>query len=355
MACAGSTATDSKLSGPDAGADAGPDSSITLDSSDATTCGCSTGLHNQAIVVLSDESELFSFDPVLNQFEKITDLSCPGQSQPYSMAVDARGRAWVLFASSQDLRTVDVNAPAGCENPGYTPGQAGFGLFGMAFSSVGAADGCEHVFLLSYSGTGPFEEGPDIGALGELDPSTTTLTKIADIDYNGGELSGTGNGRLFAFAGVNPAKLVEYDKATGAAISTTPLTGLSKTQASAFAFFAGDIYFFTEQKPPNCTPCLEQSCDAALAQCQADATCAEALKCALEQYDITDECGGLMPAELQSCISSSCLSECFPSPFDRKSWVFRLDPRGILTLFNPEAPIRIVGAGSSTCVAYQPR
>jgi hypothetical protein len=283
------------------------------------------------------------------------DLSCPGQSQAFSMAVDARGRAWILFASSQDLRVVDVNTPAGCENPGYTPGQAGFGLFGMAFSSVGAADGCEHVFLHSYSGSGPFDEGPGIGALGELDPASTTITKIADIDYDGGELAGTGNGRLFAFTGVNPAKLVEYDKQSGAPISTMPLTGFSKTQASAFAFFAGDIYFFTEQKPPACTPCLEENCGAVYAQCVADPACAEALKCAQEQYDITDECGGIMPAELQSCISATCLPECFPHALDRKSWVHRLDPQGNLTLFNPEAPIRIVGAGSSTCVAYQPR
>jgi hypothetical protein len=360
VACAGSTDTDpispTKDAGTDAAIEAGPDSSISLDGSDASgSCSCEKGLHNQSIVVLSDASELYAYDPVKNEFEKITDLACAGQSQPYSMAVDARGKAWILFASSQDLRTIDVNAPSGCENPGYTPGQAGFGLFGMAFSTTSETSSCEQIYALGYSGTGPFGEGPGIGKLGKLDSSTLELTKIADTDYDGGELAGTGNGRLFAFAGVDPAKLVEYDKTSGTPIETTPLTGLSKTTASAFAFFAGDIYFFTEQEPPGCDPCLAQNCSAALAQCQADLACAEALKCALEQYDITDECGGLIPAELQSCVAGTCLAECFPDELDRKSWVHRLDANGQLTLVNPEAPIRIVGAGSSTCVQYQPR
>jgi len=360
IGCAGTTDTQSNPTASDAGldakGDANGDSSLDLDAGDGSaSCSCSSGLHNQAIVVLSDSSELYSYDPLLNQFDKITDLACPGQSKPYSMAVDAHGRAWVLFSSSQDLRTIDVNSPAGCDNPGYTPGQAGFGLFGMAFSTLSAENRCEHIFALSYSGSGPFQEGPGIGALGELDPTTKQLTKLADIDYNGGELAGSGNGRLFAFAGQDPAKLVEYDKATGAEISKLPLTGLSKTTASAFAFFAGDVYFFTEQKPPACAPCLEQNCSALAAACQADPTCAEAMTCALEQYDITDDCGGLMPAELQNCITQSCLSECFPPALERKSWVHRLDTSQNLTLVNPGAPIRIVGAGSSTCVAYQPR
>lgn len=356
IACAGTT--DSEPSSPksDAGPETGPDSSISLDAGDASgSCGCSQGLHALAIVVLSDASELYAYDPVKNEFSKITDLACAGQSEPYSMAVDARGKAWVLFASSQDFRTIDVNAPNGCENPGYTPGQAGFGLFGMAFSTISETSTCEQIFALSYSGSGPFREGPGIGQLGKLDPATLALTPIANIDYDGGELAGTGNGRLFAFAGLDPAKLVEYDKETGLPIATTPLTGLSKTTASAFAFFGGDIYFFTEQKPPACEACLAQNCAAALGQCQADPACAEALKCALEQYDITDDCGGLMPQELQSCVAGTCLSQCFPSKLDRKSWVHRLDAQGQLALVNPEAPIRIVGAGSSTCVQYQPR
>ncbi len=364
-ACAGTTdaGPTGSTPGQDAGADAGNDSSIALDGAEdsGASCACSPGLHNQSIVVLSDKAELLSYDPIANQFQSITTLDCLGQEKPFSLAVDARGKAWIILSPSNDLITVDVNAPAGCEDPGYSPNQAGFGLFGMSFSTASAADRCERIFALSYSGNGYFKEGPGLGLLGVLDPSTLTLSKIASIDYDGGELAGTGDGRLFAFAGDSPAKLVEYDKSTGTALSTTPLTGLEKTTASAFAFFGGDIYFFTEATPAECTPCLEQNCASTLAACQADSVCAEAFACALGQFDITDDCGGLMSAEMQSCVAT-CSAECLPSALNRKSWVHRLDFDSSddgggsgLTLVNPQAPVRIVGADASTCVAYQPR
>ena len=58
-------------------------------------------------------------------------------------------------------------------------------------------------------------------------------------------MTGTGDGRVFSFGGV-PSKLVERDKATGAVVDTFPLQNLPLTNAFAFAFFAGDFYFFTE-------------------------------------------------------------------------------------------------------------
>ena len=61
---------------------------------------------------------------------------------------------------------------------------------------------------------------------------------------NGAELTGTGDGRAYMFAGT-PAKLIEIDKTNGNILSTTNL-GLDLTNAFAFAFFNGDFYFFTE-------------------------------------------------------------------------------------------------------------
>jgi hypothetical protein len=72
------------------------------------------------------------------------------------------------------------------------------------------------------------------------------MQQLGIIDYDGGELSGTGDGRLFAFAGASPAKLVEYDKTDASVIDTLPLDTLELTNAFAFAFFGGDFYFFTE-------------------------------------------------------------------------------------------------------------
>lgn len=340
---------------PDATADAPPLDAPIADSPDE--CACTPGLHNDAIVVLSDDGSLWSFAPAQNQFAEIAPLPCATSKTPFSLAVDQRGLAWILFADDADLRTFDLNQPsAGCTDPGYTPNQASFGLFGMAFSVESAAVRCEKLYLHSYSGSGPFSEGPGVGSLGVLDPATLVPSSLASIDYDGGELSGSGEGRLFAFAGQTPAKLVEYDKSSGATLSTTPLTGLSKTNASAFAFFGGAFYFFTEAPPKGCDACLDQSCAAAASSCKSDPACAAAFACALEKGDITDECGGLMPSELQSCLAGPCLNACLPHPSERVSQVHRFVPAtGALALVVPEAPIRIVGAGTSTCVSFVPR
>src|SRR6185436_18407398 len=96
----------------------------------STACGCSEGAHNDRIFVLSQDGELWSYDPVGNDFAMVAKLPCPSSGSLYSMAVDAHGRAWVLYVDSHDLFTVDVNAPATCDDPGYVPDQLGFGLFG---------------------------------------------------------------------------------------------------------------------------------------------------------------------------------------------------------------------------------
>ena len=344
----------------DAPVDVSNDTQIEVGTDAAGVCSCTPGLHNQSIIVVSAQSELWSYDPAKNTFTKIVDLNCSGEKNPYSLAVDRRGQAWVLFAGTNDIRTVDVNSPAGCTDPTYFPNQNGFGLFGMAFSTDSDPKVCERIYGLSYSGSGPFTEGKDVGVLGRMDPSTNIITKLADIDYNGGELAGTGDGRLFAFAGDKPAKFVEYDKATGNAISVTPLTGFSKTNASAFAHFAGDFYFFTEATPATCEPCLQAACSTEYAQCQGDTTCSGELACALSAFMISDDCGGLMPQAMQNCVNN-CAAECLPAAVNRKSQVHRLDFDGSdesgtgLVLENPSAPIRVVGADASTCVQFVPR
>lgn len=341
---------------------AGSDASIdTGADGPGSKCDCAPGVHNTSIVTLSDTSELWSYDPGTNQFTKLSALNCPGQSKPYSLAIDRSGLAWMLFASSNDLMTVNVNTPAACADPGYVPNQGGFGLFGMTFTRSSASGPCEKLYAHSYSGAPAFGEGPGAGTLGVMDPITTTLQTLATIDYDGGELAGSGDGRLFAFAGVNPAKLIEYDATDGSVLSTMPLTGFSKTTASAFAFFGGDIYFFTEATPAECDPCLQQACGSAYAACKADATCSDAMQCALGQFSIDDACGGMMGEPMLTCLGSTCAAECLPAKLNRRSQVHRLDYDGSddagggLAKVLAKAPIRVVGADASTCVKFQPR
>lgn len=272
------------------------DSTSTGSSSSGTTgdAMCPCGNNADLIYVLSDNQELYTYNPPTNQFTPLGNFSCPAPAldTTFSMGVARSGTAWVMYSPSGDIFHVDVNNANQCSDPGYTPGGNNFTLFGMAFASQSAVDPCDKLYAHSFSGgLGGFSEGPNAGRLGRLDSATATPVILGPIDYDGGELTGTGDGRLFAFAGLNPAKLIEYDKNTGAVLQTLPLGTLELTNAFAFAFWGGDFYFFTE---------------------------ADAL--------------------------------------GTRSKVTRLDFDGDMSLqdVNTNAPIRIVGAGVSTCAPFTP-
>jgi len=152
---------------------------------------------------------------------------------------------------------------------------------------------------------------------------------------------------------------VEYDKDTAAELERIHLDGVRKTNASAVAFHSGDIYVFTEAIPPGCRTCLEDTCPTALAECEADDVCSEHLECAITEADIRDDCGGLLTAEMMSCVSD-CGDTCFVLPRNRVSKVIRYDldasegPERGFTVVEEQAPIRVVGAATSPCVQVIP-
>ena len=337
----------------DAGVDSGSDAGSDAGESDAgpAGCSCAPGLHNDRIVVVSDDAELWAYDPVGDAFERLGSAGCFGQSDSFSMGVDARGRAWIQYVGSEDLFTVDVNDPsAGCADPGYDPGaNPDFGLVGMSFARDEASAACDELYLWTYDGSGLFEEGPDLGRLGALDPITLETRTIATVDFDGGELAGTSDGRLYALAG-DPARLFELDTDSGAILAEHSLGSFTLSTAFAFAFFGGSAWLFTEAPPAACDPCLERECAADVAACRADPPCAAELECAIGIGEITDECGGRLPAPMFGCLER-CAADCFVSPLGRVSRVTRYDfDTGVVETVNPAAPIRIVGAGNSSCV-----
>ena len=107
------------------------------------------------------------------------------------MAIDQQGKAWVLASESDLIFTFDLSDDQGCEVAPYTPKQAGYDLFGMSFAGPPAS--CPDIYTFSYSGNGPFSEGPGIGELGVIDEEGV-LTALSPVDYDGGELAGTGEG-----------------------------------------------------------------------------------------------------------------------------------------------------------------
>ncbi|MCY1008074.1 hypothetical protein OV079_21450 [Nannocystis pusilla] len=201
---------------------------------------------DDGIFVLSGDAELWKYFPETNSFTMLGGLDCGGLLSTFSMAVDRQGFAWVQFVGGE-LRKIDVTDVANCEDPGYAPGQLGVDNFGMAFVSNSQFDQCDQIYGNTYSGIGPFSEGPNIGDFIGIDPDSLQLSKLGKTNFDGAELTGTGDGRAFEFGGTGPAKLVEVDKASGAALDVLPLAGLEiNNGAFAFAFFAGDFYFFTD-------------------------------------------------------------------------------------------------------------
>ena len=321
---------------------------------DAPSCECAPG--TDLIYLASKFGEIYTYDPLADSYAEVGQVTC-GSGLAYSMAVDQDNHGWVVDLDSRDLIRIDLDNPSSCTEPPYVPGNQGFQYPGTAFVGHDTLDACEKLYLLNYSAEGPFAEGPGIGQLGVYDPLDGSVEVLANIDYDGGELDGTSDGRLFAFAGNNPAKLIEYQRETGEVVEITPLEGLEKTGASAFAFHSGDFYFFTEAPPPGCFECLEQ-CTPTYATCMADPECAESFQCAFDAGEITDDCGGLMPGELMNCLGVTCLDACFPIG-GKPSQVTRLDFDGsegqgmALEVVNAQAPIRVVGAGTSICAPLQ--
>lgn len=208
-------------------------------------CPCAAG--TELIYVLSDVGALWSFDPTTAQFNFIAGIECGGQFDTFSMGVSRKGRAWIQYMNG-DLFTVDINDPGDplhCKDPGFQSGHPLFPNFGMAFVANSIWDPCDKLY--AHSGIAPDLIGEDVGALGVIDPQTLELSTIAPIDYAWGELTGTGDGRLFAYQGSSPPLLTEYDKATGAVIDVLPLPGISTDNAFAFAWWGGDFYLFVDE------------------------------------------------------------------------------------------------------------
>ncbi len=198
------------------------------------------------IYLISSENELLRFYPPDLSLTTIGTISCPSTSQPFSMAVDRQGVAYVLFADGEIFRVSTLTAS--CKPTSFFSDPSLFSLnFGMGFSANKNDQG-ETLFIA----------GADLGnpsatsSLGTIDPSTFTLSPIAPLSKPIGnpELTGTGDARLFAFGPGSPdSHLAEIDKAT-AQVKSDVLIDLQQGPISAwaFAFWGGDFYFFTSDQ-----------------------------------------------------------------------------------------------------------
>ncbi|UQA62197.1 hypothetical protein [Polyangium aurulentum] len=205
---------------------------------------CST--EAKLVYVLSDENELYSFDPPSKLFKKIGTLGCNTPMSPNSMAIDRNAVAWVNYVTSGDtagaiwkVSTKDASCdPA----PAVTlPSQ--WVRLGMGYSTNGAGNAGETLFV---TGTGQIGAGNSPG-LGKIENGT--LSPISNFSPNtftgeSAELTGTGDGRLFGYFTTFPVYVGEINKATGAVTNQKEIAGLETPSAWAFSFWGGDFYLY---------------------------------------------------------------------------------------------------------------
>lgn len=284
----------------DVGMAEGPDDD---DGGEGGECPCENVLDGIYVLHSTDPPAVYFYDPPANTFSPIGQLGCPAEfgATANSMAIDRQGNAWINYYSLSGLEPTGrmyrapLSALDQCEDLGYAASGAWY-LLGMGYSVDGAASSCDTLFVYN---SDQYIDYPDFAPggseLARFDTTDIEATILGPTAWPVAELSGTGDGRLFAFATVaaNQSVLVELDKSDGTAIASVPLDGLDITNAFAFAFWGGDVYFFTETSPGATTS-----------------------KVTRLDYDDSDGGG--------------------------------------LSVVNPDAGIHIAGAGVSTCASFTP-
>ena len=160
------------------------------------------------------------------------------------MGVDRSGVAYVVYNDGQ-LFEIDTSTARCTPTPLVPQAFRGWTTYGMAFSSDPDAS-TETLFVVESDYQNPSK------GLARIDVTTFRLSFIAPVAPELGdaiELTGTGDGELFAFGLKSPgpgSHLAQIDKVTGATIADQELDVGFASSSFAFAFWGGDFYLFTD-------------------------------------------------------------------------------------------------------------
>ncbi len=197
------------------------------------------------VYALTNRNQLLSFHAPTHTFSKVAVLDCPAFGDtPNSMAIDRKGTAYVGF---QNGNIYQVSTKTGaCTPTSWTPLTGAFREFGMGIATDRGGPS-ETLYLASY------EDALDgFEHLGSVRLSDLTFGDLGALpsSVHHAELTGTGDGRLYAFYRPNTpveedAHLAQIDKATGAILDDRKLAGVLQGTAWAVSFWGGDFFFFT--------------------------------------------------------------------------------------------------------------
>lgn len=193
------------------------------------------------VYLFTAQNELYSFYPPTVAYKKIGNIACPNvMGNPYSMGVDRTGVAYALFDTGQLFKLSTANAA--CSSTTYTPNQLGWTTFGMGYAST--PDGGEALYVTEANFNTPSK------GLGTIDTKSFKLQFISGYSASlpRCELTGTGDGRLFAFClnqGMPGGVLAQIDPSNANVIGADKLAVGDPSNGFAFAFWGGDFWLFT--------------------------------------------------------------------------------------------------------------
>jgi hypothetical protein len=205
--------------------------------------GCSEAA--KLVYVVSAENELYSFKPSELKFTRIGTLQCQSAGTPNSMAVARDGTAWVNYSDGRLFKVSTANAS--CSSTTFQPRQSGFGSrFGMGFSSNSAGSKDETLYIADVESA---------QGLGRIDLGSLTVAPVGRFGGNlavGGELTGSGEGRLWGFFTTTPnATFAEIGKGNAQTSDSRTLQGVQTGTHWAFSFWGGDFWFYTANTSLN--------------------------------------------------------------------------------------------------------
>ena len=204
---------------------------------DDLSAGCD--LDAQHIYLLRNGGELLKFDP-REGVSSIASLdldvvgSCFGI--PFSMSVDRTGRAWILSFLNGNIYWIDLKTGE-CTDSNYQLSGPVNDLFGMGFASDTNDPMRESLYVASASSV---LMRPSLRA---IDPETGQLRMIGDIAKGGFELTGTSEGRLFAYS-PEAGLVLELDTNQGEELRRWAVPRSFSPTAWAFAHWGGLLYMF---------------------------------------------------------------------------------------------------------------
>lgn len=207
-----------------------PDGGTDGDASTDIPAECS-GDNELVYVVTPFPPAIHRFNPANLTFALVGYLNCPASSAglgAYSMAIDRKGVAWIAFqgGSVAQLRldTFECNEIVLRNRP------TDLKVFGMGFAKDDSPSG-ETLYLYNRF-------------LFSVDPLTREMSVVGEPGLGtDGELSGTGDGRLFGFSPISGV-VAHLDRSTAAVLESYRTSAIERSEF-AFAQWGGDFWLFT--------------------------------------------------------------------------------------------------------------